>query len=107
MISPGFFSFGRCPISSLEDSSHAAHYHTVTGPSGFGGEPARMEKYRTRDELRAAIRSNKKEIERLDQASSGAQRLGLPGSKNTRKEHEAAVEESNALAKLWTQRGYK
>jgi hypothetical protein len=70
-------------------------------------EAAGMQEYRTRNELRAAIRANKKEIERLDQASSDAQRLGLPRSKDARKEYEAAVDESNALAKVWTQRGYK
>jgi hypothetical protein len=66
-----------------------------------------MEKHKTRDELRAAIRANKREMERLDQASSAAQRLGLPGSLDSRKEYEAAIDESNALAEIWTQRGYK
>jgi hypothetical protein len=66
-----------------------------------------MEEYRTRNELRAAIRANKKEIERLDQASSAAQRLGLPGSLDVRKEYEKAIDSSIALAKVWTQRGYK
>ncbi len=66
-----------------------------------------MEEYRTRNELRAAIRANKREMERLDQASSAAQRLGLPGPVDSRKEYEAAIDESNALAAIWTQRGYK
>jgi hypothetical protein len=66
-----------------------------------------MEEYRTRNELRAAIQEIKKEIERLDQASSSAQRLGLPGSLDARKEYEAAIDQANALARLWAQRGYK
>jgi hypothetical protein len=66
-----------------------------------------MEEYRTRNELRAAIRANKREIERLDQASSDAQRLGLPATLDARKEYEAAIDESNALARVWKQRGYK
>jgi hypothetical protein len=70
-------------------------------------EAGGMQEYRTRNELRAAIRANKKEINRLDQESSDALRLGLPGSEAGRKAHEAAVKESNALAAIWTQRGYK
>ncbi len=66
-----------------------------------------MEEYRTRNELRAAIRANKKEIEVLDRASSAAQRLGLPGSLDARKEYEKAIDSSISLAKIWTQRGYK
>jgi hypothetical protein len=66
-----------------------------------------MEQYRTRDELRAAIRENKKRIERLDQVSSDGRRLGLSVSESSQKEYNAALDESNALKELWAERRYK
>ncbi|MGA8534694.1 MAG: hypothetical protein WB615_11340 [Candidatus Tumulicola sp.] len=66
-----------------------------------------MEQYRTRNELRAAIRDNNKEMKRLNQAMSDSQGQGASGFEGAQKAHEAAVVQSRMLADLWTHRGYK